>query len=209
MSASLQVGIDSSSALPVSSLVGSSTCPESWPPERSQRSQGRSASIGARLSEHERALRAHAARLGLGAADMEDLVQETFARALRFEATFVPGSNLAAWLHRILYTVFISRCRSRQRERSFLCRLEHELHAACAPAPMPALTPRLARMLADLPGPFAEVIRLVDLERNEYGDAARTLGVPVDTVMSRLHRGRRLLRERLEALPGSSVERAA
>jgi RNA polymerase sigma-70 factor, ECF subfamily len=132
--------------------------------------------------------------------DAQDLVQDTVERALRFEHHFLIGSNLRAWLNQVLFSVFVTRCRSRGRERRALDNLGND---PCAwtnadPAPlMRTLTPRLAQALASLPQPFADALLLVDLEELPYKDAAIALQVPVGTIMSRLHRGRRLLREAL------------
>lgn len=132
--------------------------------------------------------------------DAHDLLQDTVERALRFEHHFVPGSNLRAWLYQVLYSVFVTRCRSRGRERRALDRLATDPVAWTQqdPAPMmSSLPPRLAAALASLPEPFQRTILLVDLLELPYKDAAATLSVPVGTVMSRLHRARKMLREAL------------
>ncbi len=141
-------------------------------------------------------LRARALRLTRDPLAAEDLVQDTVERALRFEATFAPGTNLKAWLQQVLYSVFVSRCRRKRRERRALDALAADpcawTRADAAPA-MATLTPRLERALSALPEAFSSVIRLVDLGERSYRDAADELGVPVGTVMSRLFRGRSLL----------------
>lgn len=132
--------------------------------------------------------------------DARDLVQDTVVRALRFERHFVLGSNLEAWLNRVLYSVFVTRCRSRGRERRALDRLASDPAGWPARDPQPAmlsLTPRMARALESLPEPFRRTLLLVDLGELPYRDAARELAVPIGTVMSRLHRARRMLREAL------------
>lgn len=148
------------------------------------------------LPQHLTALRLRAQRLTRDEGVAEDLVQDTVERALRFRSSFEPGTNLRAWLHQILFSVFVTRCRRRRRERRALESLTHD---PCAwthrdPSPeMRALTPRLEGAIERLPAPFASAIRLVDLGDCSYKDAAEVLGVPVGTVMSRLFRGRRLL----------------
>jgi RNA polymerase sigma-70 factor (ECF subfamily) len=132
--------------------------------------------------------------------DAEDLVQDTVERALRFEHHFLLGSNLKAWLHQVLYSVFATRCRSRGRERRALDRLGVDPCAwtnADAPPAFASLTARMAHAVESLPEAFRQVLLLVDLGELSYKDAADEIGVPIGTVMSRLHRGRRALRDAL------------
>ena len=156
-------------------------------------------------------LRARALRLSRDGAAAEDLVQDTLERALRFASTFEPDSNLRAWTHKILLSVFVSRCRRRRRERRALDWLASD---PCAwtnpdgPAAAGALLPSVEGAITRLPPQFACVIRLVDLGEHSYKDAAERLGVPVGTVMSRLFRGRQLLAAALGPEP-APVARAA
>ncbi len=146
-------------------------------------------------------LRAQARRLCRNECDALDLVQDTFVRALAYESSFEPGTNLQAWLAQILRSIFISRYRRAKRERRALERLTFD---PCGwPRREPSSTgsrlgARTEIALAELPDPFRRVVELVDLGGLEYIDAARTLDVPVGTVMSRLYRGRRILAARLE-----------
>lgn len=152
------------------------------------------------LLRHLPALFAHARRLARDPTDSEDLVQATVVRALSFAATFTPGTNLRAWLHQVLDSVFLSGCRRRTRERRALSALESDPCAWVRPesvAPMLALSPPVEAALSRLPPCFAEVVRLVDVEDVSYRDAALRLDVPLGTVMSRLHRGRRSLAQAL------------
>jgi RNA polymerase sigma-70 factor (ECF subfamily) len=129
-----------------------------------------------------------------------DLVQDTFERALRFESQYEPGSNLKAWLQRILLSVFVTRCRRHRRERRAVENLTHDPCAWTAldqPRPAPALSLPVARAVAALPSHFREALELVDVAELSYRDAAEIIGVPLGTIMSRLHRGRRLLAEAL------------
>jgi RNA polymerase sigma-70 factor (ECF subfamily) len=129
-----------------------------------------------------------------------DLVQDTFERALRFESQYQPGSNLKAWLHRILLSVFVTRCRRHRRERRAVENLTHDPCAWTAldpPRPAQALSSPVARAVAALPSHFREALELVDVAELSYRDAAEIIGVPLGTIMSRLHRGRRLLAEAL------------
>lgn len=146
-------------------------------------------------------LEARALRLARDRALAEDTLQDAIERALRFEHQYEPNSNLRAWLLRILQSVFISRCRSRRRELRAMQALTGD---PCAPlfseatAPsMSELSPNTARALGAIPGSFRQAIELVDLAELSYRDAAETIGVPLGTVMSRLHRGRRLLAQAL------------
>jgi RNA polymerase sigma-70 factor (ECF subfamily) len=148
------------------------------------------------ITEHLPGLRARALKLCLNAAEAQDLVQDTIERALRFEASYRPGTNLRAWMQQVLFSVFVTRCRRTRRERRALENLTTD---PCAwtrhdPAPaMNALGRRVEDAIASLPLQFGAVVRLVDLDEHSYKDAADRLGIPVGTVMSRLFRGRRLL----------------
>lgn len=141
-------------------------------------------------------LRQRALKLCLNPIEAQDLVQDSLERALRFEASYQPGTNLRAWMQQVLFSVFVTRCRKTRRERRALDSLADDPCAWTrrdAPPPMQNLGPRLERALGDLPKAFSDVIRLVDLGELSYKDAAQELGIPVGTVMSRLFRGRRLL----------------
>ena len=153
-----------------------------------------------RLPELLPRLRLRARRLCKTESDALDLVQDTAARALVYEARFAPGTNLYAWLERMLVNLFVSRYRKSTRERRALGGLADDpcsfVHAD-APPPMATLAPQAAGVLAGLSEPFRRVVELVDLSEFSYEDAANTLGVPIGTVMSRLHRARKLLAARL------------
>jgi RNA polymerase sigma-70 factor (ECF subfamily) len=141
-------------------------------------------------------LRSRALRLARNPAEADDVVQDTLERAMRFESHFIPGTNARAWLFQILSSVFVTRCRRARREHRALGHLATD---PCAwtvsdQAPtMRALTPSVRSRLQELPASFRRAVELVDLEEMSYRDAAERMGVPVGTVMSRLHRGRKLL----------------
>jgi len=148
-------------------------------------------------------LRSRAFRLSGGNAAADDLVQDTVERALRFADQYERGTNLRAWTHQILFSVFVSRYRRGRRERNALHALGGDPCAWTRPEPfahpdafVPLTRSTRARIDA-LPQGFRAVIELVDLERQSYREAATRLGVPVGTVMSRLYRGRRMLAEGL------------
>jgi RNA polymerase sigma-70 factor (ECF subfamily) len=153
-------------------------------------------------------LSARALKLCLNATEAHDLVQDTVERALRFENSFEPGTNVRAWLMQVLFSVFVTRCRRARRERRALQTLVSDPCAWTRPDEAPAmlrLSPKVERAIEDLPRQFAAVVRLVDLDERSYKDAADALGVPVGTVMSRLFRGRRLLAARLGEVPSEAI----
>jgi len=143
--------------------------------------------------------------------EAEDLVQETYARAFRSWRTFQAGTNLRAWLLRILTNLNIDRGRKQQRTPEtqpleegdyFLYnRLEEAVGDGGGEAEERVIE-RLSQddivsALAAVPHDFRDVIVLVDLGDFSYQDAAQILDIPIGTVMSRLHRGRRVLKREL------------
>jgi len=142
------------------------------------------------------ALQARALKLCLDAQQARDLVQDTVERALRFEATYRPGTNQRAWLQQVLFTVFVTRCRRYKRERRALDAFAHDPNSfvhGTLPTPTTELSPKVRRALQRLPEKFQQVLKLVDLDELSYREAAEALDVPIGTVMSRLFRGRRQL----------------
>ena len=147
-------------------------------------------------------LLAHARRLTREAAGADDLLQETLCRAWRYRHRFITGTNLGAWLHRILFNSFISGYRKRRRER----RLLEEVTVECVLAERKetrrsgdvGLSDETLHALTQLPAQFREAVVAVDLEGLSYREAAARSGCPLGTTMSRLHRGRRLLRTSLD-----------
>jgi RNA polymerase sigma-70 factor (ECF subfamily) len=140
----------------------------------------------------------------------EELVQETYLRAFRGWRGYRPGSNLAAWLATILRNAFLDEARKQSRrpaQESYEDTSEYYLYNQLAESggePQEAVLNRLAGSaivdsLADVPPAFREVLVLVDIGEFSYQDAADILGVPIGTVMSRLHRGRRALKQSLAA----------
>jgi RNA polymerase sigma-70 factor (ECF subfamily) len=140
--------------------------------------------------------------------EAEDLMQETYARAFRSWRSYTPGTNLRAWLLRILTNLNIDRGRRQQRapdtthlEESdyFLYnRLEDSQEALDEERVLERLSQDdIVDALAAVPHDFRDVIVLVDIGEFSYQEAAQILDVPVGTVMSRLHRGRRILKRHL------------
>jgi RNA polymerase sigma-70 factor (ECF subfamily) len=163
--------------------------------------------------EHIDGLYRTALRLTRNPADAEDLVQETYLRAFRFRDRFIPDSNLRAWLFKILSNTAISRFRHLSHEQgdtSLDDMGEFELYGQAAgshgslgeSAEAQALNQILdidvRRALEELPEPFRLAVLLSDVEGFSYKEIADVLDVPLGTVMSRLFRGRRMLRTKLE-----------
>lgn len=150
------------------------------------------------LSTYLPELRRRALRLTRNATHADDLVQDTIERALAFSGSFEQGTNLRGWLHQILFSVFVSGYRKRTRERRALSRLAVD-PVAWRPATVPApdqlrtLTAPSQARLASMPTAYRSVVELVDMSDYSYREAADRLELPLGTVMSRLHRGRKML----------------
>jgi RNA polymerase sigma-70 factor (ECF subfamily) len=151
-----------------------------------------------------------ARRLVRSREEAEDLVQETYARAFRSWQSYTPGTNLRAWLLRILTNLNIDRGRRQQRapEQTPLEEGDYFLANKMAEAAgeqaldQERVVERLSQnsvvdALSALPHDFRDVVVLVDIGEFSYADAAQILDVPIGTVMSRLHRGRRRLKQSL------------
>ena len=139
-------------------------------------------------------------------AEAEDLVQETMMQALRSFHRFQPGTNCRAWLNAILQHVRSNRRRARNRAPLADEPFEHvgRTLAFVPPVPQVLTDEDLLGALARLPIVYQDVILLCDVEELTYREIAAALSIPLGTVMSRLHRGRALLRSELGAasLPG-------
>ena len=154
------------------------------------------ATFATQLFEHLPSLRRRARTLCRSQADADDLVQDTFVRAIAYQDQFEPGTHLRAWLKQILYHAFISRHRRCRRERAALDRFAQEPHHVAPEFAVECATElpdRIKRALGVLPDGMAEVVRLVDIDELSYRETAEALNVPVGTVMSRLFRGRQRL----------------
>jgi len=140
--------------------------------------------------------------------EAEDLVQETYARAFRSWRSYTPGTNLRAWIFRILTNLNIDRGRREQRtpatqpieEGDYF--LYNRLEADSGAEDEARIIERLSQdgivdALSAVPHDFRDVIVLVDIGDFTYQDAAQILDIPIGTVMSRLHRGRRILKQEL------------
>jgi RNA polymerase sigma-70 factor (ECF subfamily) len=148
--------------------------------------------------------------------EAEELMQETYARAFRSWRSFTPGTNLRAWLLRILTNLNIDRGRRLQRtpdmqpleEGDYFLYNKLEESTRDPDLEQDAIVERLSQddvvnALSAVPHDFRDVVVLVDIGDFSYQDAAQILDIPIGTVMSRLHRGRRILKSQLaeEAVP--------
>ena len=150
--------------------------------------------------------------------EAEDLVQQTYERAFRSWRQYTPGTNLRAWLLRILTNLNIDRGRRQQRAPQTTSIDEHPDYylynkieeAEGRPLDEERVIEKLSQgsivdALAHVPHNFRDVLVLVDIGEFSYADTAQILDIPIGTVMSRLHRGRRILKKELaEASVGDS-----
>jgi RNA polymerase sigma-70 factor (ECF subfamily) len=160
---------------------------------------------------HIDALYASALKLTRSPADADELVQDTFLKAFRFAHKFEWGTNLKAWLFRIQSNTFINDYRHRGHERKYFERAATESiydqvldSEAKAYASNPEthvfnafLKQELDRAVESLPDDFKIVVLLTDVQGFSYKEVADIIGCPIGTVMSRLHRGRRILQREL------------
>ena len=152
-----------------------------------------------------------ASRMTKGATEAEDLVQDTVVKAMRAQGQFQPGTNLKAWLLRILTNTFINRYRRGGLERDLFDGPDADpladgwmststmraMRDPEATALTPILEGEVSRALDALPDDFRLAVVLSDVEELSYKEIAEVMGCPIGTVMSRLHRGRKLLQKSL------------
>ena len=176
--------------------------------------EGRERAFEAEALTYLDGLYASALRLTRNPDDAEDLVQDTYVKALRFARRFERGTNLKAWLYTILHNTYRNRRRDSARDP---VAPDSDLVDQAAELPTGADTPEqillrgtldaeLQAAFDSLPEAYREAVWLRDVEEFSYGEIAQMVQVPIGTVMSRIARGRRLLYERLSA-PSSKFSR--
>jgi RNA polymerase sigma-70 factor, ECF subfamily len=160
-----------------------------------------------------------ALRMTNNASDAEDLVQEAIAKAYTGFHQFRPGTNLRAWLYKIMANAFINNYRKRRREPATTLGADFQEDWQVSTDPLAPPAPsaeaealsRLAdsdilNALRELPEEFRVPIYLADIEGYPYREIAEMMGTPLGTVMSRLHRGRTKLRVKLSRYaPGGGI----
>ena len=163
------------------------------------------------ILEHSPNLLAVACRLGRNRAEAEDLVQDTLVKALRARDQYESGTNIKAWLLKILKNTFINRYRRNGLEKTVFEGPDADpladgwigastLRAMRDPegqALRPVIQEEIVRALDAVPEEFRMVVLLADVEELSYREIADIVGCPIGTVMSRLHRGRRILKSSL------------
>ena len=152
-----------------------------------------------------------ASRMTRGSSEAEDLVQDTIVKAMRAREQFEPGTNLKAWLLRILTNTFINRYRRGGLERDLFegpdadpladgwvgASTMRSIRDPETAALRPLVEAEVVRALDELPPEFRLAVVLSDVEELSYKEIADVMGCPIGTVMSRLHRGRKLLQKSL------------
>jgi RNA polymerase sigma factor (sigma-70 family) len=146
--------------------------------------------------------------------DAEDLVQETYLKALRSFASFQSGTNFRAWIFRILRNNFLSSCSKLERRMTVAMDSEEEGPelAVDTETPETILMNRfnsqlMERAIDDLPVHYRETLLLCEVEEMSYQEIAEILSIPMGTVMSRLARARKAVRESLLSAPGAPQSR--
>src|ERR1043165_4309575 len=157
---------------------------------------------------HFRELRRVALRVCEDRETADDLVQETYLRAWRSFDKFEPGTNCRGWLFRIFFNVR-SEYRKSQARQPLVFSLDY-VKESTLPSQgntwLDVTLEEIKRAFSELPEPFRIAVLLSDIEGMKYREIAETLNIPVGTVMSRLSRGRRLLRAKLTTLASRNYE---
>jgi RNA polymerase sigma factor (sigma-70 family) len=141
--------------------------------------------------------------------DAEDLVQETYLKAFRSYASFEPGTNFRAWIFQIMKNTFLGSCSKLERRMTLAMDSEEDLPTTSA-TPESLLIGRsdidaVRSAIEQLPVIFREVILLADVEDASYREIAEILSIPIGTVMSRLARARKMVRDSLRSTHGAPL----
>jgi RNA polymerase sigma factor (sigma-70 family) len=146
--------------------------------------------------------------------DADDLVQEAYLKALRSFASFQPGTNFRAWMFKILKNTFLSSCSNVERRMTVAMDSDEDLPVVSASSVTPesVLIERSGNdavrcAIEQLPVIFREVILLCDVEDASYREIAEILSIPMGTVMSRLARARKAVRESLLSVPQAPLSK--
>lgn len=151
----------------------------------------------------------YALRMTYNAADAEDLVQETFMKAFRFWDSYEKGTNIRAWLFRIMKNAYINRYRKEKKEpetveyddvQNYYNNVrDSTVESGNVQETLfgNLLDDQVAKAIAELPDDFRTIVILCDIEELTYEEVAEFIDCPIGTVRSRLHRGRKLLRAKL------------
>jgi RNA polymerase sigma factor (sigma-70 family) len=144
--------------------------------------------------------------------DAEDLVQETYLKALRSFASFQSGTNFRAWIFRILRNNFLSSCSKLDRRMTVATEVDGPELAVDRETPETILMNRfnsqlVQRAIDDLPVHYREALLLCEVEEMSYQEIAEILTIPIGTVMSRLARARKAVRESLLSAPDAPQSR--
>jgi RNA polymerase sigma factor (sigma-70 family) len=146
--------------------------------------------------------------------DAEDLVQETYLKALRSFASFQSGTNFRAWMFRILRNNFLSSCSKLERRMTVAMDSEEDGPELAVDTETPETilmnrfnSQMVQRAIEDLPVHYREALLLCEVEEMSYQEIAEILTIPMGTVMSRLARARKAVRESLLSAPGASLSR--
>jgi RNA polymerase sigma-70 factor (ECF subfamily) len=150
--------------------------------------------------------------LAHNANDAEDLVQETYLKALRSFASFQPGTNFRAWMFKILRNTFLSSCSTLDRRMTFAVDSEEDFPVSSATSATPESlliqhysVEACREAIEQLPVIFREVILLCDVEDASYQEIAEILSIPLGTVMSRLSRARKAVRDSLRRTSAAPI----
>ncbi|HEY6554941.1 MAG TPA: sigma-70 family RNA polymerase sigma factor [Vicinamibacteria bacterium] len=168
-----------------------------WSPAARRPSWGIEASFEQEALPVMRQLYGTAYRITRNAADAEDLVQETYLRAFRAFRGYTAGTNIRAWLFTILYRVRTDQLRRMGRSPQTVAILDDGPAVAPAQAALADGHEEVRRALREVPEHFRAAVLLRDVQEFSYDEIAKILEIPIGTVMSRIHRGRALLRKAL------------